>query len=163
MNHLFSTQFDIMNAEGGRGQTTRGIWMSKCVSNSNILVLDVEGTDGRERGEDQVQYSSKNRILNENLLYFHSQLPKFLLSTCLKTQLDCTMAPIYHFCELFWKSICNCFKALGKGRNDSSRLGKTCLLFVLRDSTGQTPLPVLAKTLKADLEKIWASLSKVFI
>lgn len=47
-----------------RRQTTKGIWMSKNkkVASSepgaqnmadNILVMDVEGTDGRERGEDQ--------------------------------------------------------------------------------------------------------------
>ena len=30
----------------------KGIWMSKA-KNSNLLVMDVEGTDGRERGEDQ--------------------------------------------------------------------------------------------------------------
>ncbi|GMG41521.1 unnamed protein product [Aspergillus oryzae var. brunneus] len=41
-----------------RRQTTKGIWMSKNKNESssmasNILVMDVEGTDGRERGEDQ--------------------------------------------------------------------------------------------------------------
>lgn len=36
-----------------RKQTTTGIWISKD-PNRNILVLDVEGTDGREHGEDQV-------------------------------------------------------------------------------------------------------------
>ena len=50
-------------AEDDRRQTTKGIWMSKnkkshAVTDSkkmadNILVMDVEGTDGRERGEDQ--------------------------------------------------------------------------------------------------------------
>ena len=49
-------------SEQDRKQTTKGIWMSKnkkahSVSDSkmaeNILVMDVEGTDGRERGEDQ--------------------------------------------------------------------------------------------------------------
>lgn len=50
-------------AEDDRRQTTKGIWMSKnkkshAVMDSkkmadNILVMDVEGTDGRERGEDQ--------------------------------------------------------------------------------------------------------------
>jgi hypothetical protein len=53
LNHLFETSFDVMNAHGGRGQTTKGIWMSRDPK-KNILVLDVEGTDGRERGEDQV-------------------------------------------------------------------------------------------------------------
>lgn len=36
-----------------RAQTTHGIWLSKS-SSSDILVMDVEGTDGRERAEDQV-------------------------------------------------------------------------------------------------------------
>ncbi len=49
-------------SETERRQTTKGIWMSKDKKEadegqpsvaSNILVMDVEGTDGRERGEDQ--------------------------------------------------------------------------------------------------------------
>lgn len=49
--------------EADRRQTTKGIWLSKNKRESidgsakkmaeNILVMDVEGTDGRERGEDQ--------------------------------------------------------------------------------------------------------------
>jgi len=42
--------------ESSRQQTTKGIWISQA-ENSNLLILDVEGTDGRERGEEQV---SKN-------------------------------------------------------------------------------------------------------
>ena len=61
LNHLFGTEFGVM-AENDRRQTTKGIWMSnnkkgrsddtKAMAD-NILVMDVEGTDGRERGEDQ--------------------------------------------------------------------------------------------------------------
>lgn len=52
-------------SESERRQTTKGIWLSKNKKQSlgvegtttrmadNILVMDVEGTDGRERGEDQ--------------------------------------------------------------------------------------------------------------
>lgn len=48
-------------SETERRQTTKGIWMSKnkridsagTKMADNILVMDVEGTDGRERGEDQ--------------------------------------------------------------------------------------------------------------
>lgn len=55
LNHLFGTDFNVMS-ETERRQTTKGIWMSKNMTTSmtdNILVMDVEGTDGRERGEDQ--------------------------------------------------------------------------------------------------------------
>lgn len=47
-------------SERQRRQTTKGIWLSKNKRQDgasgmvdNILVMDVEGTDGRERGEDQ--------------------------------------------------------------------------------------------------------------
>lgn len=59
LNHLFKTDFDVMS-ETARRQTTKGIWMAKNKREGdgtkmadNILVMDVEGTDGRERGEDQ--------------------------------------------------------------------------------------------------------------
>lgn len=62
LNYLFGTQFGVMS-EDDRRQTTKGIWMSKNKKEhvdgeqkkmaDNILVMDVEGTDGRERGEDQ--------------------------------------------------------------------------------------------------------------
>jgi len=63
LNHLFGTAFGVMS-ETERRQTTKGIWMSKNKNEGaelaesqrmadNILVMDVEGTDGRERGEDQ--------------------------------------------------------------------------------------------------------------
>ena len=43
-------------SESERRQTTKGIWLSKNKRErmaENVLVMDVEGTDGRERGEDQ--------------------------------------------------------------------------------------------------------------
>lgn len=60
LNNLFGTQFSVMS-ELERRQTTKGIWLSKNKKDTdsgekiadNILVMDVEGTDGRERGEDQ--------------------------------------------------------------------------------------------------------------
>jgi hypothetical protein len=62
LNYLFGTEFGVMS-EAERRQTTKGIWMSKNKRAGfgkearrmadNILVMDVEGTDGRERGEDQ--------------------------------------------------------------------------------------------------------------
>jgi GTPase Era involved in 16S rRNA processing len=57
LNNLFGTEFSVMS-ESERRQTTKGIWMSKNKKEGskmaeNILVMDVEGTDGRERGEDQ--------------------------------------------------------------------------------------------------------------
>lgn len=38
--------------------TDAGIWMCRG-KEMNVMVMDVEGTDGRERGEDQVRTSSR--------------------------------------------------------------------------------------------------------
>lgn len=38
---------------------------------------------------------------------------------------------------------------------------KTLILFVIRDHVGSTPMSNLTATLTQDMEKIWASLSKV--
>ncbi len=53
LNKLFDTQFATMDTMS-RQQTTKGIWLA-VAKDSQILVMDVEGTDGRERGDDQVQ------------------------------------------------------------------------------------------------------------
>jgi hypothetical protein len=62
LNNLFGTDFSVMS-DMERRQTTKGIWLSNNKKQGeagtaermadNILVMDVEGTDGRERGEDQ--------------------------------------------------------------------------------------------------------------
>lgn len=52
---MFGTKFDEMDALSGRQQTTQGVWMGvSSVDTHAILVMDVEGTDGRERGEADV-------------------------------------------------------------------------------------------------------------
>ncbi|XP_034212675.1 protein ROOT HAIR DEFECTIVE 3 homolog 2-like [Prunus dulcis] len=52
-NHLFTTKFKEMNANSGRNQTTKGIWIAKCVGiEPCTIAMDLEGTDGRERGQD---------------------------------------------------------------------------------------------------------------
>ena len=52
LNGLFETSFNVMDAKLGRQQTTRGIWMPRA-KRLPIIVMDIEGCDGAERGEDQ--------------------------------------------------------------------------------------------------------------
>ena len=79
----------------------------------SVLVMDVEGTDGRERGEDQVwpEHTSSHphsrvvlRISKGNLLCSPSLLPKFLLLTFGNTKLDSTRALTWVFLRQFSKS-----------------------------------------------------------
>jgi protein SEY1 len=46
LNALFGTDFDVLNRQQRVGQTTKGIWFS-VESPSNIIILDVEGSDSR--------------------------------------------------------------------------------------------------------------------
>ena len=50
LNKLFGTTFPVMEVKLGRSQTTKGIWASHNDS-MKLIVVDLEGTDSKERGE----------------------------------------------------------------------------------------------------------------
>ena len=116
LNSLFGTEFAVMD-EFASAQTTKGIWISCVESAPETLVMDVEGTDGRERGENQ-DFESKSALfslaLSEVLivnLWEHSVgLYNGANMALLKTVFEVNL-------ELF-------------ARQDAS---KTCLFFVIRD------------------------------
>jgi hypothetical protein len=162
LNRLFGTRFDEMN-ETQRKQTTKGIWLSRG-RGMHVLVMDVEGTDGRERGEDQdferksalfSMATSEVIILNlwEHQVGLYQGANMGLLKTVFEVNLQLFQNQkryIYHLHMIsffFFTDLC-----YSKER--------TLLLIVIRDFVGATPLENLASTLKADLEKIWDSLSK---
>ncbi|XP_058197059.1 protein ROOT HAIR DEFECTIVE 3 homolog 2 isoform X2 [Rhododendron vialii] len=63
LNHLFSTNFREMDAFRGRSQTTKGIWIAKAVGiEPCTIVMDLEGTDGRERGEDDTAFEKQSAL-----------------------------------------------------------------------------------------------------
>ncbi|UTT93676.1 hypothetical protein NDA17_000953 [Ustilago hordei] len=148
LNKLFGTNFDVMS-QSARQQTTKGIWMCKA-RKINLLVMDVEGTDGRERGEDQ-DFERKSalfsmasaEVLIVNLWEHQVGLYQGANMALLKTVFEVNLA-------LFQAS-----KTKTPGAKD-----KTLLLFVIRDHIGVTPLQNLSATVMADLTKIWLSLSK---
>lgn len=148
LNNVFGTQFAVMDANA-RKQTTHGIWLghdkAKPSAHSPLLILDVEGTDGRERGDDQ-DFERKaalfalatSEILVVNMwenqigLYFGANMA--LLRTVFEVNLSLFVAG---------------------GSSQRSRI-----LFVIRDFTNQTPLSQLGHTLREDLNTQWTSLAK---
>lgn len=139
-------------AETERRQTTKGIWLSKnkqppeSKMADNILVMDVEGTDGRERGEDQ-DFERKaalfalatSEVLIVNIWEHQVGLYQGANMGLLKTVFEVNL-------QLFLKD-----------RKSSPR---SLLFFVIRDFLGTTPLANLRNTLVQDLSRIWESLSK---
>lgn len=154
LNYLFGTHFGTMSEEERR-QTTKGIWLSKNKREDakggakgmaeNILVMDVEGTDGRERGEDQ-DFERKaalfalatSEVLIVNIWEHQVGLYQGANMGLLKTVFEVNL-------QLFLK--------------DKS-VPRSLLFFVIRDHLGNTPLDALRKTLMQDLSRIWSSLSK---
>ncbi|KAL3959986.1 hypothetical protein ACCO45_005103 [Purpureocillium lilacinum] len=151
LNHLFGTEFSVM-AETERRQTTKGIWMSKNRRTDshmadNILVMDVEGTDGRERGEDQ-DFERKSalfalatsEVLIVNIWEHQVGLYQGANMGLLKTVFEVNL-------QLFLKDK-QCIHP------------RSLLFFVIRDHIGNTPLSNLRTTLIQDLTKIWSTISK---
>ncbi|KAG6022098.1 Dynamin-like GTPase that mediates homotypic ER fusion [Claviceps sp. Clav32 group G5] len=153
LNNLFGTEFSVMS-ETERRQTTKGIWMSKnkrkesagAKMADNILVMDVEGTDGRERGEDQdferksalfALATSEVLIINiwEHQVGLYQGANMGLLKTVFEVNL-----------QLFLR--------------DKQSTPRSLLFFVIRDHLGTTPLSNLRTTLIQDLTKIWSTISK---
>ena len=50
LNKLFDTSFKVMDVSLGRSQTTKGVWLSHNAE-SKLIVVDLEGTDSKERGD----------------------------------------------------------------------------------------------------------------
>lgn len=148
LNRLFGTNFDVMD-DRARQQTTKGIWLCRGMDR-NVLVMDVEGTDGRERGEDQ-DFERKSALFSlataECVIVnmWENQVGLFQGANMglLKTVLDVNLT-------LFQVS---------RARAGAPK-EKTLLLFVIRDYIGTTPLANLESTIRADLQRIWASLTK---
>lgn len=60
----FGTHFVEMNAEVKVGQTTKGVWLSKStrIADPTTLVMDLEGADGSERGEDDTNFERQSAL-----------------------------------------------------------------------------------------------------
>lgn len=60
----FGTSFQEMDAMTGRQQTTKGVWMSKSpkIDEMCTLIMDLEGSDGRERGEDDTNFERQSAL-----------------------------------------------------------------------------------------------------
>ncbi|KAJ3854447.1 RHD3/Sey1 [Lentinula lateritia] len=147
LNRLFGTTFDVMD-ETKRQQTTKGIWMCRG-KDMNIMVMDVEGTDGRERGEDQ-DFERKSAL-------FSLASSEVLIINLWEHQVGLYQGANMGLLKTVFEVNLGLFG--GKKAQDGTNC-RTLLLFVIRDHIGTTPLANLQATLTADLQRIWDSLSK---
>ncbi|EME27774.1 Protein SEY1 [Galdieria sulphuraria] len=144
LNLLFGTQFRTMDANTGRYQVTQGIWLSKD-KDFPILVLDLEGTDSRERGEEAASFERKSTLF---ALAVADVLIVNMWAQDVGRYVAANLALLRTVLEL----------NLQLFQNDREHR-KTKLLFVLRDHV-ETSLDLLAKTIRTDLEETWKNLQK---
>ncbi|AFZ81382.1 root hair defective 3 GTP-binding protein, RHD3 domain-containing protein [Theileria equi strain WA] len=69
LNSLFGLHFQVMDAKLGHSQTTKGIWAAFVTNDAKAgnkcsLVIDVEGTDSRERGEGRLTFEHRSSLLS---------------------------------------------------------------------------------------------------
>ncbi|GLC63350.1 hypothetical protein PLESTF_000026900 [Pleodorina starrii] len=147
LNHVFGTSFTMMDAMAGRGQTTKGIWLSKSpkVTETTVLVMDLEGSDGRERGEDDTNFERQSALF------------ALAVADVLLVNIWCHDIGREHGSgKPLLKTIFQVNLKLFSPDPDRKR---SVLLFVIRDKT-KTPLPRLVEVLQADLDRMWDSIAK---
>ncbi|KAK8447911.1 hypothetical protein SEVIR_8G174100v4 [Setaria viridis] len=142
LNHLFGTSFREMDALRGRHQTTKGIWIAKAVGVEPFtVVLDLEGTDGRERGQDDTAFEKQSALF------------ALAVSDIVMINLWCHDIGREHAANRpLLRTVFQVLMRLFSPR-------KTTLLLVIRDKT-KTPLEFLTQALKEDIQKIWDSVRK---
>jgi protein SEY1 len=160
LNILFGTTFRTMEADAGRYQVTQGVWLGQD-TDEEVVILDLEGTDSRERGEDAATFERKSSLfalaLADVLIVniWTQDVGRFNASnlSLLKTVLELDM-------QLFYGGSSNA----ASPADCDPRMHKSRLLFVLRDhyavSVGGTPVERLEAILRADVDNIWASIAK---
>ena len=148
LNKLFGTSFDVMN-ENERRQTTKGIWMSHA-QHAPILILDVEGSDGRERGEDQ-DFERKSAL-------FSMASAEVLMVNMWEHQVGLYQGANMGMLKTVFEVNLGLFQA-ARSKSHSGK-DKTLIIFIIRDHMAQTPMENLSRTLLADMNRIWDSLSK---
>lgn len=116
-----------------------------------VLILDVEGSDGRERGEDQ-DFERKSAL-------FSMASAEVLMVNMWEHQVGLYQGANMGMLKTVFEVNLGLFQA-AKSKTSTAAKDKTLVLFVIRDHVAATPMENLSKTLLADLNRIWDSLSK---
>ena len=142
LNHLFHTKFREMDALTGRNQTTKGVWMQRADGlEPCTLIMDLEGTDGRERGEDDTAFEKQSAL-------FSLAVADIVLINMWCHDIGREQASNKPLLKTVFQVMMRLF---------SPR--KTTLMFVIRDKT-KTPMEILEPILRDDVQKIWDGVPK---
>ncbi|KEP65897.1 UNVERIFIED_CONTAM: root hair defective 3 gtp-binding protein (rhd3) protein [Hammondia hammondi] len=152
MNAVFNCKFQVMDHVHGHSQTTKGIWLGRDNLGESgtvpCLVVDVEGIDSRERGEDRQTFE------------YRSALFALALTDCLCVNVW------YHSLGNFTASGYGLLKTVMEVNLDlfaqERNTPRTLLLFAVRDwAEVMTPLEIVRdKIAREYVERIWREIKK---
>lgn len=144
LNLLFGTQFQMMDSSQGRSQTTKGVWMDSGAKKRDIVVMDLEGTDSGERGEDRTTFERQTSL-------YALAVAEVLLINMWEHDIGRYTASNYGILKTVFEVNLQLFDAHNR----------TVLMFVIRDHIEEeTPMAQLQSKLRKEVDKIWAEIRK---
>ncbi|KAG2382933.1 hypothetical protein C9374_004900 [Naegleria lovaniensis] len=150
LNRLFNTHFPTMDARSGRYQVTLGVCMAKAQKtiDTDVLLMDLEGTDSKERGS-----GDDNMAFERKISLFALAISEVLLVNMWQQDIGRYNAANLSLLRVVFELNLQLFQ-----KNNPS---KTLLLFVIRDHIrSTTDLDTLKEQMMKDIEKIWTGIMK---
>lgn len=163
LNHTFGTAFPVLDApRRGRRRTTLGVWgavsstsssspsnvSTSSTSHSPFVVLDVEGTDSRERGEGAKSFESRTTL-------FTLALADCVLVNMWAHDIGRYSAANY---DLFETVFAHAIALRSSSTSSSIMQRPVSVLIVIRDHDGESAIADIRRVLMGDLSNIWESL-----
>jgi len=142
LNRVFGTTFDVMDASRVRKQTTKGILVSKD-QEKNILVFDVEGADSKERWDGHEPFEQCTAL-------FSLVMSQVILVNIWTQEVGRFTGSNYGVLKVIFENNLKLFKQEGFKK----------LIFILRDYDDSENQDTIRNTIKQDVHKIWAEISK---
>jgi protein SEY1 len=167
LNAVFGTDFVEMDSLRGRSQTTKGVWMSIASDTERegeghrgraTVVLDLEGSDGRERGEDDQTFEKQTAL-------FALAASDVLLVNVWCNDIGREQASGKPLLRTILQVNLKLFASSSEGSTDNNNNDelimkrRSKLVFVIRDRS-KTPIELLEKSLGEDVEAVWNSIKK---
>lgn len=149
LNRAFDTAFPVLNAsKSGRRRTTLGIWTAihNNPPDNPHVILDVEGTDSRERGEGAKAFESRTTL-------FALALADVVVVNMWAHDVGRYSAANYELFETVFAHAVALRKSAGVMAQKPVRV-----LIVVRDHDGESLVSDIRRVLMGDLLNIWESL-----
>ncbi|KAI0557546.1 P-loop containing nucleoside triphosphate hydrolase [Gracilaria domingensis] len=147
LNRAFGTGFPVLNApKSGRRRTTAGVWTALRTEPHALVILDVEGTDSRERGEGAKAFESRTTL-------FALALADVVIVNMWAHDVGRYSAANYELFETVFA------QAVALRRNSTVIKQRSVrVLIVVLDHDGESNVAAIRRVLMGDLHNLWDSL-----